>query len=101
MIVERYAPVSLFELVPKLVADFEPELRELDRLLDGQPRYKQPLWLMVVGQLTWTAASTLYRPRWREETWHRQAKDPFGWSRAQLGDVAWQDRWSWVVLLAC
>ena len=34
MIVERYDPVNLFELVPKLVADFEPELRELDRLLD-------------------------------------------------------------------
>src|SRR5215210_2962083 len=34
MIVERYDPVNLFELVPKLMADFEPELRELDRLLD-------------------------------------------------------------------
>jgi IS5 family transposase len=34
MIVDRYDPVNLFELVPKLMADFEPELRELDRLLD-------------------------------------------------------------------
>lgn len=34
MIVERYDPVNLFEFVPKLQADFEPELRELDRLLD-------------------------------------------------------------------
>ncbi len=34
MIVDRYAPVNLFDLVPKLVADFEPELRELDRLLE-------------------------------------------------------------------
>jgi transposase, IS5 family len=34
MIVDRYDPVNLFALVPKLVADFEPELRELDRLLD-------------------------------------------------------------------
>src|SRR4028118_1956778 len=34
MIVERYDPVNLFALVPKLVADFEPELRELDHLLD-------------------------------------------------------------------
>src|SRR5215207_8486010 len=34
MIVDRYEPVNLFALVPKLVADFEPELRELDRLLD-------------------------------------------------------------------
>ena len=34
MIVERYDPVNLFALVPKLMADFEPELRELDRLLE-------------------------------------------------------------------
>ena len=37
MIVPRHAPekqVDLFALVPKLVLDFEPELRELDRLLD-------------------------------------------------------------------
>jgi len=34
MIVDRYAPVNLFALVPTLRADFEPELRELDRLLD-------------------------------------------------------------------
>lgn len=68
---------------------------------DGQPKYKQPLWLMVVGTLAGGQAARLYRPRWREETWHRQAKDLFGWSRAQLGDVTRQDRWSWVVLLAC
>src|SRR5947208_2309522 len=34
MIVDRYPPVNLFAVVPKLVADFEPELRELDRLLE-------------------------------------------------------------------
>src|SRR5919206_1067937 len=34
MIVDRYDPVDLFALVPKLMADFEPELRELDRLLE-------------------------------------------------------------------
>src|SRR5919202_1887873 len=34
MIVDRYDPVNLFDLVPKIVADFEPELRELDRLLE-------------------------------------------------------------------
>ena len=34
MIVDRYDPVNLFALVPKLMADFEPELRELDRLLE-------------------------------------------------------------------
>jgi len=34
MIVDRYDSVNLFALVPTLRADFEPELRELDRLLD-------------------------------------------------------------------
>ena len=34
MIVDRYEPVNLFDLVPKLMADFEPQLRELDRLLE-------------------------------------------------------------------
>jgi hypothetical protein len=34
MIVDRYAPRDLFALVPWLVDDFEPELRELDRPLD-------------------------------------------------------------------
>jgi hypothetical protein len=67
---------------------------------DGTPKYKQPLWLMVVGALEGEQAARLYQPRWREETWHRQAKDLFGWCRAQLGDVARQDRWTWVVLLA-
>jgi hypothetical protein len=67
---------------------------------DGAPKYKQPLWLMVVGALAGAQAARLYQPRWREETWHRQAKDIFGWSRAQLGAVERQDRWTWVVLLA-
>jgi IS5 family transposase len=34
MIVDRYDPMKIFELVPKLQLDFEPELRELDRLLE-------------------------------------------------------------------
>jgi IS5 family transposase len=34
MLVERYPPVSLFAFVPKLLCDFEPVLRELDRLLE-------------------------------------------------------------------
>jgi IS5 family transposase len=33
MIVDRYTPVNLFAYVPKLLAECEPELRELDRLL--------------------------------------------------------------------
>ncbi len=67
---------------------------------DGQPKYKQPLWVMVVGVLDWALIAPLYGWRWCEETWHAQAKDLLGWSRAQLGDVARQDRWTWVVLLA-
>ncbi len=34
MIVDRYNPVNLFELVPKLNLEMEPELAQLDRLLD-------------------------------------------------------------------
>jgi hypothetical protein len=67
---------------------------------DGQPKYAQPLWLMVVGPLAWPEVAPLYTRRWREETWHRQGKDLFGWCRAQLGSVVRQDRWTWVVLLA-
>jgi len=68
---------------------------------DGQPKYVQPLWLMVVGgDLPWAEVWPLYQRRWPEETLHRQAKELLGWSRAQLGTVARQDRWTWVVLLA-
>jgi IS5 family transposase len=41
MIVDRYDPVNLFDLVPKLLADFEPELRELDRLLDDDTIFQR------------------------------------------------------------
>jgi transposase, IS5 family len=34
MIVDRYDPINLFELVPKLKLQFEPELAQLDELLD-------------------------------------------------------------------
>lgn len=34
MIVDRYDPMNLFEMVPKLKLQFEPELAQLDRLLD-------------------------------------------------------------------
>ena len=69
--------------------------------VDGQPKYPQPLWVMLVGdEVAWERVAPLYRCRWREETWHGQAKDVLGWTRAQLGDVKRQDRWTWVVLLA-
>jgi hypothetical protein len=67
---------------------------------DGQAKYVQPLWLLVLGELAWPHAAGAYRLRWREETWHAQAKELLGWSRAALGSVERQDRWSWVVLLA-
>jgi hypothetical protein len=68
---------------------------------DGRPKYAQPLWLMVVGgELPWAEIWPLYQRRWPEETLHRQAKELLGWSRAQLGTVERQDRWTWVVLLA-
>ena len=34
MLVDRYPPVALFDLAPKLLCQFEPVLRELDRLLE-------------------------------------------------------------------
>ena len=40
MIVDRYPPENLFALVPKLVLDFEPELEELDRLLDDDQLFQ-------------------------------------------------------------
>ncbi len=68
---------------------------------DGQPKYAQPLWLMVCGApLPWEAVWPLYQRRWPEETLHRQAKDLLGWTRAQVGTVERQDRWTWLVLLA-
>lgn len=41
MIVDRYPPENLFAVVPKLVQDFEPELRELDRLLDDDVLFQR------------------------------------------------------------
>jgi transposase, IS5 family len=41
MIVDRYPPVNLFEIVPKRLMDFEPELRELDRLLEDDVLFER------------------------------------------------------------
>jgi transposase, IS5 family len=41
MIVNRYDPINLFELVPKLKLEFEPELAELDRLLDDDELFRK------------------------------------------------------------
>ncbi len=41
MIIDRYPTENLFALVPQLAADFEPELRELDRLLDDDVLFQR------------------------------------------------------------
>jgi transposase, IS5 family len=41
MIRDRYDPVQLFDLVPQLQLQFEPELAELDRLLDDAVLFQQ------------------------------------------------------------
>jgi transposase, IS5 family len=41
MIVDRYAPVNLFEMVPTRTMEFEPELRELDRLLEDDGLFQR------------------------------------------------------------
>jgi transposase, IS5 family len=41
MIVDRYDPMNLFELVPKLKLEMEPELAHLDRLLDDDVLFER------------------------------------------------------------
>ena len=41
MIVDRYPPVRLFTLVPKLRQDFEPVLAQLDRLLEDDAIFRR------------------------------------------------------------
>ena len=41
MIVDRYAPMNLFELVPKLKLEMEPELAQLDELLEDDVRFER------------------------------------------------------------
>jgi transposase, IS5 family len=41
MIIDRYPPVNLLEIVPQRVMDFEPELRELDRLLEDDGLFER------------------------------------------------------------
>lgn len=41
MIVDRYDPINLFELVPKLELQFEPELAQLDELLDDDTLFER------------------------------------------------------------
>ena len=41
MIVDRYAPMNVFEIAPTRAMAFEPELRELDRLLDDDALFQR------------------------------------------------------------
>jgi IS5 family transposase len=41
MIIDRYDPINLFELVPKLNLRFEPELAQLDGLLDDDELFER------------------------------------------------------------
>src|SRR5881275_60581 len=41
MLRDRYTPVDLFALVPALALRFEPELAELDRLLEDDQLFQQ------------------------------------------------------------
>jgi IS5 family transposase len=41
MIVDRYDPINLFELVPKLKLEMDPELAELDRLLEDDVLFER------------------------------------------------------------
>ncbi len=41
MIVDRYDPVNLFEMVPKLELEMEPELAQLDELLEDDVLFTQ------------------------------------------------------------
>ncbi len=41
MIIDRYDPVNLFKLVPRLQLEMEPELAALDRLLDDDVLFQQ------------------------------------------------------------
>jgi hypothetical protein len=61
MIVDRYGLVKLFEFMPTLMVDIEPEIRELDCLLESlayQPRGSAT----AMGAPPDTVDSTAYMP---------------------------------------
>jgi transposase, IS5 family len=41
MIVDRYDPINLFELVPKLEVEMDPELAQLDHLLEDDVLFER------------------------------------------------------------
>lgn len=58
MIVDRYEPMNLFDLVPKLRLEMEPELAELDRLLE-----EDELFQRIKADLARRAPKSLTRGR--------------------------------------
>src|ERR671928_1070126 len=58
MLVDRYPPVDLFALVPTRLCRFEPVLRELDRLLEGDAIFQ-----CIRADLAQRAPNTLRRGR--------------------------------------
>jgi hypothetical protein len=61
MIVDRYDPINLFERVPKLNLQFEPELTRLDELLDDEVLFCR----MRSSQKVARSAPSFPRARWR------------------------------------
>jgi IS5 family transposase len=58
MLVDRYPPVALFDLVPTRLCRFEPVLRELDRLLEDDTIFR-----CIKADLAQRAPNTLRRGR--------------------------------------
>jgi IS5 family transposase len=59
MIIDRYNPCNLFEMVPKLKLELEPELAELDRLLDDDALFQ---WVKADLSRRYPNTPTLGRP---------------------------------------
>jgi IS5 family transposase len=82
MIRDRYAPMQLFDLVPQLALQFEPELAELDRLLDDDRLFQQ-IKADLAGRAPHSA--TTGRPGTPVEVILRMlvVKHLYGWSYAE------------------
>ena len=101
MLRDRYAAVDLFALVPALELRFEPELDELDRLLDDHQLFQQ-VWADLSRRRPQTTATG--RPSTPVEAILRLLviQHVYGWSYAEtehfVGD-AWcyasSAGWAW------
>ncbi len=59
MLVERYPPMSLFALVPKLLCDFEPVLRQLDTLLEDDELIQRDFVARISRRTQWAQPRAL------------------------------------------